>query len=162
MKKQNIPNKGSEKKIRNEITEEQKKEIRDAYEPFEENGINPNDLKLAMKALGFDPKNEEVSRILSNIDSKGKSTYTFDSFLDLMIEKPNKDPKVEMEKAIKILSEEGKDKITLKSMKKICAELSENIIDDELNEMIGEADKDDDMEVSIEDFNAIMSKANMF
>ena len=41
MKKQNIPNKGSEKKIRNEITEEQKKEIRDAYEPFEENGINP-------------------------------------------------------------------------------------------------------------------------
>ena len=145
MKKQNIPNKGSEKKIRNEITEEQKKEIRDAYEPFEENGINPNDLKLAMKALGFDPKNEEVSRILSNIDSKGKSSYTFDSFLDLMIEKPNKDPK-----------------ITLKSMKKICAELSENITDDELNEMIGEADKDDDMEVSIEDFNAIMSKANMF
>ena len=46
-------------------------------------------------------------------------------------------------------------------MKKICAELSENITDDELNEMIGEADKDDDMEVSIEDFNAIMSKANM-
>lgn len=162
MKKQNIPNKGSEKKIRNEITEEQKKERRDAYEPFEENGINPNDLKLAMKALGFDPKNEEVSRILSNIDSKGKSTYAFDSFLDLMIEKPNKDPKVEMEKAFKILSEEGKDKITLKSMKKICAELSENITDDELNEMIGEADKDDDMEVSIEDFNAIMSKANMF
>ena len=51
MKKQNIPNKGSEKKIRNEITEEQKKEIRDAYEPFKEKGINPNDLKLAMKAL---------------------------------------------------------------------------------------------------------------
>ena len=67
-----------------------------------------------------------------------------------------------MEKAFKILSEEGKDNITLKSMKKICAELSENITDDELNEMIGEADKDDDMEVSIEDFNAIMSKANMF
>ena len=58
------------------------------------------------------------------IDNKGKNTYTFDSFLDLMIEKLNNDPKVEMEKAFKILNEEGKDKITLKSMKKICAELS--------------------------------------
>ena len=64
MRGQQAPNKGSEKKIRNEITEEQKREIKDTYAPFEESGIAPNDLKLAMKALGFDPKNEEVGRIL--------------------------------------------------------------------------------------------------
>ena len=35
MRGQQAPNKGSEKKIKNEITEEQKREIKDAYAPFE-------------------------------------------------------------------------------------------------------------------------------
>ena len=74
-----------------------------------------------MKALGFDPKNEEVGRILEQVGNKGKNPYGFEDFVDLMIEKPNKDPKVEMEKAFKILCEDGKDKITLKSLKKICS-----------------------------------------
>ena len=121
MRGQQAPNKGSEKKIKNEITEEQKREIKDAYAPFEETGIAPSDLKLEMKALGFDPKNEEVGRILEQVGNKGKNPYGFEDFVDLMIEKPNKDPKVEMEKAFKILCEDGKDKITLKSLKKICS-----------------------------------------
>ena len=108
MRGQQAPNKGSEKKIKNEITEEQKREIKDAYAPFEE-------------TLGFDPKNEEVGRILEQVGNKGKNPYGFEDFVDLMIEKPNKDPKVEMEKAFKILCEDGKDKITLKSLKKICS-----------------------------------------
>ena len=108
MRGQQAPNKGSEKKIKNEITEEQKREIKDAYASFEE-------------TLGFDPKNEEVGRILEQVGNKGKNPYGFEDFVDLMIEKPNKDPKVEMEKAFKILCEDGKDKITLKSLKKICS-----------------------------------------
>ena len=67
-----------------------------------------------------------------------------------------------MKKAFKILCEEGHDKITLKSLKKICSDLGENITDDELNEMIKEADKDDDNEVGEEDFIKIMQKTNMF
>ena len=115
-----------------------------------------------MKALGFDPKNEEVGRILEHVGNKGKNVYGFEEFVELMIEKPNKDPKVEMEKAFKILCEDGKDRITLKSLKKICGELSENITDEELQEMITEADKDSDEEVGIEDFCHIMQKTNMF
>ena len=73
MRGQQAPNKGSEKKIKNEITEEQKREIKDAYAPFEETGIAPSDLKLAMKALGFDPKNEEVGRIWNKLEIKERT-----------------------------------------------------------------------------------------
>lgn len=73
MRGQQAPNKGSEKKIRNEITEEQKREIKDAYVPFEETGIAPNDLKLAMKALGFDPKNEEVGKFWNRLEIKERT-----------------------------------------------------------------------------------------
>ena len=55
---------------------------------------------------------------MEQVGNKGKNPYGFEDFVDLMIEKPNKDPKVEMEKA---LCEDGKDKITLKSLKKICS-----------------------------------------
>ena len=151
-----------EKKIRNELTEKQKREIEDAYEPFSETGIEPKELKLAMKALGFDPNNEEVQKIMAQVDKKGKTPISYADFLDIMIEKPTDNPQAEMKKAFKILCEDGKDKITFKSLKKICTELGENITDEELQEMLTEADRDQDEEVGEEDFCKIMQKTNMF
>ena len=152
-----------QQKIRNELTDEQKKEIKDAFSIFEDGGIHPDELRLAMKTLGFDTKNEEVQKIMEKVDARGKNPVNSEQFLDIMIERPNeKEPEVEMKKAFKILCEDGHDKITLKSLKKICSDLGENITDDELNEMIKEADKDDDNEVGEEDFIKIMQKTNMF
>jgi len=152
-----------QQKIRNELTDEQKKEIKDAFSIFEDGGIHPDELRLAMKTLGFDTKNEEVQKIIERVDARGKNPVNYEQFLEIMIERPNdKEPEVEMKKAFKILCEEGHDKITLKSLKKICSDLGENITDDELNEMIKEADKDDDNEVGEEDFIKIMQKTNMF
>jgi len=150
-------------KIRNELTDEQKKEIKDAFSIFEDGGIHPDELRLAMRTLGFDTKNEEVQKIMEKVDARGKNPVNYEQFLDIMIEKPNeKEPEVEMKKAFKILCEDGHDKITLKSLKKICSDLGENITDEELKEMINEADKDQDEEVGEDDFIKIMQKTNMF
>lgn len=151
-----------EQKIRNELTEEQKREIKDAFATFEEDGITPEELKSAMQTLGFDQKNPDVQVILDKIDAH-KGPLKFDDFLDVMVEKnQDKDPEVEMKKAFKILCEEGTDKITLKSLSKICADLGEKISNEELQEMINEADKDQDEEVGEEDFIKIMQKTGMF
>ena len=148
-------------KIKNELTEEQKREIKDAFSTFEEDGILPEELKTAMQTLGFDANNQEVLKILDKIDSK-KGPLKFDDFMDVMIEKTvDKDPEVEMRKAFKVLCEEGTDKITLKSLSKICADLGEKIGEEELQEMITEADKDQDDEVGEEDFMKIMQKTGM-
>ena len=50
----------------------------------------------------------------------------------------------------------------MKSLSKICADLGEKIGEDELQEMINEADKDQDDEVGEEDFIKIMQKTGMF
>lgn len=151
----------SEKVVRNELTDEQKKEISDAFEHFKENGIQPSELKLAMKSLGFDPSIEESKRILDEVDKQGNKPIFLDNFMDIMFEKPGT-PEEEMNKAFNLLCEEGHDKITFASLKKICNDLGENITDEEIEEMIGEADKDQDSEVGQEDFFAIMKKTNMF
>ncbi len=164
--RQDTSSKMSEKdqpqKVRNELTEEQKREIKDAFSSFEEDGILPEELKTAMQTLGFDANNQEVLKILDKIDAK-KQPLKFDDFMDVMIEKNvEKDPETEMRKAFKVLCEEGTDKITLKSLSKICADLGEKIGDEELQEMINEADKDQDEEVGEEDFIKIMQKTGMF
>ena len=158
-----LKSKSSEsEKIRNEITEEQKREIKDAFSTFEESGIFPDELKSAMQTLGFDANNPEVQKILDKLATK-KGPLKFDEFLDVMIEKNiDKNPEEEIKKAFKVLCEDGTDKITLKSLSKICADLGEKINEDELQEMINEADKDQDEEVGEEDFIRIMQKTGMF
>ena len=149
-------------KIRNEITEEQKKEIKDAFSTFEESGIFPDELKSAMQTLGFDANNPEVQKILDKLATK-KGPLKFEEFMDVMIEKNiDKNPEEEIKKAFKVLCEDGTDKITLKSLSKICADLGEKISEEELQEMINEADKDQDEEVGEEDFIRIMQKTGMF
>ena len=76
-----------------------------------------------MKTLGFDPNNQEVLKILDKIDAK-KGSLKFDDFMEVMIDKnADKDPEIEIKKAFKVLCEEGTEKITLKSLSKICADL---------------------------------------
>ena len=154
--------KEGQQKIRNELTEEQKREIKDAFSSFEQDGLLPEELKTAMKTLGFDANNQEVLKILDKIDTK-KGPLKFDDFMDVMVENnAEKDPEVEIRKAFRVLCEEGTEKITLKSLSKICADLGEKIGDEELQEMINEADKDQDEEVGEEDFIKIMQKTGMF
>ena len=150
--KESKGSKNEPQKIRNELTEEQKREIKEAFSTFEETGIEADELKSAMQALGFDAKNPDVQKILEKLD-KHKKPLSFDEYMDVMIDKDeNKDPEAEMKKAFKVLCEEGTDKITLKSLSKICADLGEKISDEELQEMINEANKEQEDEVSEEDF----------
>ena len=133
--------KAEQPKIKNELTVEQKREIKEAFSSFEDSGILPEEIKSAMQALGFDQKNQEVQKILDKIDGKN-GPLNYDQFLDIMLDKEDeKDPQTELLKAFKVLCEEGNEKITFKSLSKICGDLGEKINDEEIQEMITEADK---------------------
>ena len=149
-------------KIPGDLTEEQKNEIKEAFSSFEDEGITPDELKSAMKTLGFDSNNNEVGKILDKINSK-KGPLKYEDFMDVMLEKESeKEPEGEIKKAFRVLCEEGMDKITMKSLSKICVDLGEKIGEEELQEMINEADKDQDEEIGEEDFVKIMKKIGMF
>ena len=149
-------------KMPGDLTDEQKNEIKEAFSEFEAEGITPDELKSAMKTLGFDSNNNEVSKILDKIDNK-KGPLKFDDFMDVMVEKEDeKESEGELRKAFKILCEEGMDKITIKSLSKICVDLGEKIGEEESQEMISKADKAQDDEIGEEDFIKIMKKIGMY
>ena len=51
---------------------------------------------------------------------------------------------------------------SFKNLKRVAKELGENMTDDEIQEMIDEADRDGDGEIGEEEFMRIMKKTNLF
>ena len=73
-----------------ELTEEQKQEIREAFDLFDTDGsgtIDAKELKVAMRALGFEPKKEEIKKMISDIDTDGSGNIDFQEFLEMMTAK---------------------------------------------------------------------------
>ena len=73
-----------------ELTEEQKQEIREAFDLFDTDGsgtIDAKELKVAMRALGFEPKKEEIKKMIADIDKDGSGTIDFNEFLEMMTAK---------------------------------------------------------------------------
>ncbi|EGF76367.1 hypothetical protein BATDEDRAFT_28566 [Batrachochytrium dendrobatidis JAM81] len=145
-----------------ELTPDQKQEIREAFDLFDTDGsgtIDVKELKVAMRALGFEPKKEEVKKMVQDIDKSGSGIIDFNEFLELMTAKmAEKDSKEEILKAFKLFDDDETGKISFKNLKRVAKELGENLTDEELQEMIDEADRDGDGEINEEDFLRIMKK----
>lgn len=128
--------------------------------------IDVKELRVAMRALGFDvPKEEtkDLSEKIATTGQDGRICITFDSFADAMSERvAGRDSREEMAKAFALFDEESTGKITLKTLKKVAKDLGEQITDQELEEMIAEADGDNDGEVTLEDFVKIMQSTNIY
>ena len=103
-----------EKKYWTEITEEEFQEIKETFDLFgsERTGvIDAKKLKVAMRALGFEPKKEEIRKILSEIDKAEEGIIKYEDFVDIMTQKMlEREP---MKKVFKPTCEQGHDKITL-------------------------------------------------
>lgn len=67
-----------------DLTDEQRQEIKEAFELFDtdkDGAIDYHELKVAMRALGFDLKKAEVLKILRDHDHKGEGLMEWDDFL---------------------------------------------------------------------------------
>jgi centrin-1 len=110
-----------------ELTEEQKQEIREAFDLFDTDGsgtIDAKELKVAMRALGFEPKKEEIKKMIADIDKDGSGTIDFDEFLQMMTAKMSeKDSREEILKAFRLFDDDETGKISFKNLKRVAKEV---------------------------------------
>jgi len=135
------------------------------------------DLKVALRALGFEPAKEEIKRLISDLnngnsggaggrdrekDKEGQVSIDFNDFLEIMTTKMSeRDQPEELEKAF-ILFSQNKPFIEFEDLKRIARELGETMSDDELKEMMFEANKADrEGTVDRKDFLGILNKPAM-
>ncbi len=153
-------------KKRTELTEEQRQEIKEAFDLFDTEGsgtIDSKELKVAMRALGFEPKKDDIKRMISELDVEGNGVIEFGQFLELMTTKmAERDPREEMVKAFRLFDEDESGSISFKNLKRVAKELGENMGDEEIQEMIDEADRDGDGVINEDEFIRIMKKTNLF
>merc|ERR1712196_94879 len=144
---------------------EQKQELREAFDLFDTDGSDAADfseLHTAMKALGFEPKKEEISKMVKEMDKDGDATVDFEEFCVMLAEKMNqKDGKDEMLKGFKLFDDDNTGKISFKNFQRVAKELGESLSDQELQEIIAEADTDGDGEINEAEFLAVMAKTGL-
>jgi centrin-1 len=118
-----------------------------------------------MRALGFEIKKEELKNLMKEIDKEVSEanahsvTVSQDEFLQMMSGKmASRDSREEIEKIFRLFDEENSGFITFKQLKKVCNELGEGLTDEEIQEMIDEADRDQDGKINMEEFYRVMKK----
>ena len=149
-----------------QLTEEQKQEIKEAFDLFDTDKtgtIDYHELKVAMRALGFDVKKQEVLGLMREYDRDGAGQIEYVDFLEIMTAKiSDRDPVEEILKAFKLFDEDNTGRISVRNLRRVARELGENLSDDELQAMIDEFDKDGDGEISEQEFLGIMKQTSIY
>merc|ERR1711939_1193065 len=101
--------------------------------------------------------------MVNDMDKDGDGTVDFKEFMILMEGKMGgKDAKDEIIKAFKLFDDDETGEVSFKNLKRVAKELGESMGDEEIQEMIDEADTDGDGEINEEEFLRIMKKVGMY
>lgn len=148
------------------LNDDQMNLLKEAFDLFdmEKTGyIDYHELKLTLKAFGFQMKKKEVlvlmNKFESNMSNSSHPKISFGDFIDLMTEKFSlRDAREEALMAFDLFDDEKKGKINIKNLKKAVKEINENLNENELKAIIEEFDTDQDGYITKEDFLKIMDE----
>merc|ERR1719181_399493 len=153
-------------KKKTELDDKQKQEIKEAFDLFDTDGsgnIDVKELTVAMKALGCEPKPGEIEKMISDVDDDGSGEIGFPEFLQMMTHKIlNKDPKDDMLKAFRLFDDDQTGSVSFKNIKRVAKETNQTLTDDELQEMLTDADADGDGVLNEEEFLVMMKRLSLY
>jgi centrin-1 len=150
-------------KSKHGLDEEMMEEIKEAFSLFDSENkgtIDVRELKAAFRALGFLVKKTEIRQMFIDLDKDlSSATVTFDEFVEMVTPRmKNRDSRDEIMKVFALFDDDSKGGISFKNLKRVAAELGENLTDEELQEMVDEADRDGDGLINEEEFYRVMRK----
>ena len=149
-----------------EVTEEHLIEIDEAFEVFAQKSgsIDDHELKVAIRALGFNIKREEAQR-LAAAASRGRAErdgrIDLQAFRRIMVQKiEERDPDEEIASTFDFFDTEQSGRVGVEQLKQVAAELGEKIDDAELEAMVEEFAAGDTGEVTLREFRYIMKQTS--
>lgn len=161
-----------------ELTTKQRDELREAFDLFDSEGtgrIHAQEVKVALRALGFEVKKDELKSLLTEVGTSPNGTMDFNEFLRVIMYKVGeKETKDDVLRAFKQFDEHDRGFISFDDLKQISAALGQNLSDDELKEMIdfahpkgvrareGGMPSKDQYNISEDDFMRLMKRANVY
>merc|ERR1712153_96441 len=104
-----------------------------------------------------------MGKMVDDLDRDGDGSVDFDEFMAMMTGKMgDKDQREQLLEGFALYDEDETGKISFANLQRVAKELGEGMCDEELQEMIDEADRDGDGEINEEEFLSMMKEVGMW
>lgn len=144
------------------LTQQQIEEFKDAFMLFDQDGdgkITVEELGTVLTNLGQSPSPTELQDMINEVDVDQNGTIEFNEFLLLMAHKIQKfDEQDDLRMAFRVFDKNGDGYISASELKSVMESLGEKMTDEQVEEMIREADLDGNGLIDYNEFIKIMSK----
>merc|ERR1712183_240382 len=142
--------------------EEKIAQFKEAFALFDADGngaITTEELGTVLRSLGQDPTEAELKDMIGEVDEDKSGKIEFPEFLVMMARKAKAvDTSEELAEAFKIFDKDGSGFIDAKELKNVMEGLGEDLTDEEIDEMVKEADLNGDGKISYDEFVKMMVK----
>jgi len=139
-----------------EVAQDRRKEYKDAFEMFDKNKdgvITTKELAHIMRSLNQDPTEEELNEMIEEVDLDKNGEVDFEEFITLMNRRSKEiDIEEEVLNAFKIFDKEGNGLISITELRHIMMTLGDQLSEEEIDDMLKEADNDGDGYINYEEF----------
>jgi calmodulin len=137
-----------------QLTEEQIAEFNEAFALIDKDGdgtITTKELGTVMRILGQNPTEAELQDMINEIDTDDNGTIDFPEFLVMMANKcKDINAEDEMTEAFRVFDKDGNGFISATELRNAMLNLGEKLTDEEVDEMLREADLNGDGQIDYE------------
>ncbi|KIW99989.1 uncharacterized protein Z518_10917 [Rhinocladiella mackenziei CBS 650.93] len=124
------------------LTEEETQAYKDVFALFVST-ITAHELGEIMRSLGQNPSDSELQDMINEVDVDHSGSIDFEEFLKMMSTTVKaQDFAHETRAAFNVFDKDGSGTISAEELRQVMKSLGENLTDEEIDEMIREADKD--------------------
>eukprot|EP00096_Caligus_rogercresseyi_P002169 TRINITY_DN1413_c0_g1_i1.p1 TRINITY_DN1413_c0_g1~~TRINITY_DN1413_c0_g1_i1.p1 ORF type:complete len:182 (+),score=59.63 TRINITY_DN1413_c0_g1_i1:122-667(+) len=143
------------------ITQKELDEFSECFRMFDKDGdgtIDVKELGAVLRSLGNNPSEEDIEEMIEDADEDGSGSINFPEFIALMLKRAQSgESKEEIKQIFRVFDKDGNGYVSTSELKFVMARMGVNFTDDELNEMVMEADIDGDGQVCFEEFYNMMT-----
>ncbi|XP_053402127.1 neo-calmodulin-like [Mercenaria mercenaria] len=134
--------------------------FREAFSLFDKDGdgtITADELGTVMRSLGQRPTEEELKKMMAEIDVDKNGTIDFQEFLTMMAsQKIDSEEDADLKEAFRVFDKHKHGAIGEDDLRSVMSDLGEKLTDEEIAEMIKEADVNGDGQISFDEFVQMM------
>nr|AHA51331.1 EF-hand_1 domain-containing protein [Charistephane fugiens] len=142
------------------VSADQMDQFTEAFETFDvddDGSISSKELRVVLNSLGVEPTEDVLKEILSEVDADGNGMVDVHEFLVFMASRTlYKDEDQNIRDAFKQFDKDGNGYIDRDELRSLMITLGEKLTDEEIDEMMQEADFDRDGKISYQEFYIMM------
>lgn len=151
-------------KVKNNDKETLKMDLQKVFDIFDRNkdgSIGTKELRFVIKSFGITPTEDELQDIINEADTNGNGIIDFEEFVNVAT-RTIKDAEAEDElrQAFRVFDEDENGVISAADLHHAMTHLGDKMSEEEVDEMIREADINNDKQINYEEFITMITSAS--